>query len=197
MLRTDTMKLCTAPVCALLLASFVTACSRPPSPSKAAGSVAAAAAAREKAMQQERASAQARDADRQELADIPLPSKSVYMNIHTRQSWTNPFLIVSKSTVSLSMLYPPTGPASSPGDALLRPVAARRRVLELRLTDLPEALTALPPDAWPFGRVIAVEEDPTAVRKDLPAVRRNVEASMQSLSDLGVVVYEWPPNITR
>ncbi|MGC2638439.1 MAG: hypothetical protein WA294_14740, partial [Acidobacteriaceae bacterium] len=79
----------------------------------------------------------------------------------------------------------------------LRPVAARRRVLELRLADLPEALTALPPDAWPFGRVIAVEEDPTAARKDLPAVRRNVEASMQSLSDLGVVVYEWPPNITR
>ena len=195
--RTNTMKSIAAPVCALLLASLVTACSHPPSPSKAAGSVEAAAAAREKAMQQERAAAQAQDADRQELASIPLPSKSVYMNIHTRMSWTNPFLIVSKSTINLSMLYPQSGPASSPGDALLRPVAARRRVLDLRLADLPEALTALPPDTWPFGRVIAVEEDPTAARKDLPAVRRNVEATMQSLSDLGIVVYEWPSNITR
>jgi hypothetical protein len=46
---------------------------------------------------------------------------------------------------------------------------------------------------WPYGRVIAVEEDPTAPRQDGPAVRRNVEATMQMLSDLGVVVYEWQP----
>src|ERR1700723_1590195 len=103
-----------------------------------------------------------------------LPAKNIYMAIHTRASWTNPFLIVGKSTINLSMLYPPSGPASSPGDALLRPVAARRRELDLRISDLPEALTALPPEAWPFGRVIAVEEDPTAPRADRPTVRRNV-----------------------
>jgi hypothetical protein len=154
--------------------------------------MAASAAAREKAMQQARAAAQVQDADRQELASIPLPSKTVYMAIHTRQSWSNPFLIVSKSTVNLSILYPPMGPPS-PGDAVLRPMAARRRVLDLRLADLSEALTALPPETWPYGRVIAVEEDPTAPRSDGPAVRRNVEATMQMLSDLGVVVYEWQP----
>jgi hypothetical protein len=154
--------------------------------------MAASAAAHEKAMQQARAAAQVQDADRQELASIPLPSKTVYMAIHTRQSWSNPFLIVSKSTVNLSILYPPMGPPS-PGDAVLRPMAARRRVLDLRLADLSEALTALPPETWPYGRVIAVEEDPTAPRSDGPAVRRNVEATMQMLSDLGVVVYEWQP----
>jgi len=148
-------------------------------------------------MQKARAAAQAQDADRQELAEIPLPAKSLYMSIHTRQSWTNPFLIVGKSTVNLSMLYPSTGPAASPGDSLLRPVAARRRVLDLRLSDLPEAISAMPGDVWPFGRVIAVEEDPTAARSDLPAVRRNVEATMQILSNLGVVVYEWPQNGAR
>jgi hypothetical protein len=186
-----------APLGALLLASLLTACSHAPSPAKAASSVAAAAAAREQAVQQARAAAQAKDANRQQLAGIPLPSKTLYMAIHTRQSWSNPFLIVGKSTVNLSMLYPQSGPSNSPGDALLRPVAARRRVLDLRLSDLPEALTALPPETWPYGRVIAVEEDPAAPRGDGPAVRRNVEATMQMLTDLGVVVYEWPPSGLR
>lgn len=191
------MKWFSAPAAVLLLASLMTACSHAPSPRKAANSVEAAAAARAQALQKEKAAAQAQDADRQELAGIPLPAKSLYMSIHTRQSWTNPFLIVDKSTVNLSMLYPSTGPAASPGDSLLRPVAARRRVLDLRLSDLPEAITAMPSDVWPFGRVIAVEEDPTAAPSDLPAVRRNVEATMQILGNLGVVVYEWPQNGVR
>jgi hypothetical protein len=177
----------------LLLALLLAGCSHSPSAAKAGDS---AAAARDQASQQARAAAQARDADRQQLAGIPLPSKTIYMSIHTRASWTNPFLIVGKSTVNLSMLYPPAGPPS-PGDSVLRPTAARRNVLDLRLSDLPEALTALPPDTWPYGRVIAVEEDPTAPRSDGPAVRRNVEATMQMLSDLGIVVYEWPGNGLR
>lgn len=190
------MKFLAALSSAMLAAALLTGCSHTPSPSKAASSVEAAAARREQAMQQARAAAQAADSDRQELAGIPLPSKTVYTAIHTRQSWSNPFLIVSKSTVNLSMLYPPMGPAA-PGDIVLRPTAARRRVLDLRLSDLPEALTALPAEAWPYGRVIAVEEDPSASPSDGPAVRRNVEATMQKLSDLGVVVYEWQPSGTR
>jgi hypothetical protein len=184
------MKSLAAPLSALLLSVSLIACSH--APSRAAGAVEAEAARREQA----RAAAQAQDADRQDLASIPLPSKTVYMAIHTRQSWSNPFLIVSKSSVNLSMLYPPIGPPS-PGDSVLRLTAARRRVLDLRLSDLPEALTALPSEAWPYGRVIAVEEDPSAPRSDGPAVRRNVEATMQMLSDLGVVVYEWQPSGAR
>lgn len=148
-------------------------------------------------MQQARATAAAEEEDRQELEGVPPPSKGVYMAIHTRQSWTNPFLIVSKSTVSLSVLYPDNGPANSPGSEFLRPVAARRRVLELRPADLPKALAAAPANVWPFGRVIAVEEDPTALPQDRTQVRRNLEATVQALSDLGVVVYDWPANGTH
>lgn len=157
----------------------------------------AATRAREQAAQQARARAAALDDDRQQLDAIPLPSKNAYMGIHTRQSWTNPFLIVSKSTVSLSILYPDYGPAHAPGDSFLRPVAARRRVLELRLSDLPEALVAVPQTTWPFGRVVAVEEDPTAAPADRPQVRRNLEAAEQVLSDLGVVAYDWPAQNTH
>jgi hypothetical protein len=178
----------------LLLASL-TACSH--SAPHPVSKIEAATRAREQAAQKARAAAAALDGDRQQLDGIPLPSKNVYMGIHTRQSWTNPFLVVSKSTVSLSILYPDYGPARSPGDTLLRPVAARRRVLELRLSDLPDALVAVPENTWPYGRVIAVEEDPTASPADRPQVRRNVEATEQILSDLGVVVYDWPTQGAR
>lgn len=145
-------------------------------------------------MQQERAQASALNADREELASIPLPSKGVYEAIHTRASWQNPFLVVTSSTVSLTMLYPDMGPAHAPGDSVLRPQAARRERLELRLSELPQALSALPPNAWPYGRVIAVEDDPSAPRQDRPQVRRNEEATLQILNNLGVVAYEWPVN---
>jgi hypothetical protein len=40
--------------------------------------------------------------------------------------------------------------------------------------------------------VIAVAESPQANPKDRPKVRRNVEAAIQQLNDLGLVVEEWP-----
>lgn len=174
---------------AVLFASLV-ACSKVPE--KAAARVEAAAQAREQSLARDRARSAAMNADEEQLDAIPLPSKNVYTAIHTRASWQNPFLVVTKSTVSLSVLYPDLGPAHAPGDAFLRPVAARRQRLELRLSDLPRALTALPENVWPYGRVIAVEDDPSASRADRPQVRRNEEATMKTLNDLGVVAWEWP-----
>jgi hypothetical protein len=142
--------------------------------------------------QEIKAAAQERDTDRQQLDQIPPPAKSRYMAIHTRESWGNPFLIVDKKTVTLRIMYP-EGPQSdiAPG-GMMHPTGARKRELQLRLSDLPEALAALPQEAWPYGRVIAVEEGALAVRADRIQVRRNVETTIQVLNDLGVVVYEWP-----
>jgi hypothetical protein len=50
----------------------------------------------------------------------------------------------------------------------------------------------LPPTAWRYGRVIAVAEAPGASRKERPKIRRNVEAAIQQLNDLGILVEEWP-----
>ena len=142
--------------------------------------------------QEKKAAAQERDSDRQQLDQIPPPAKSRYMAIHTRESWGNPFLVVGKKTVTLRMMYP-EGPQSpvTPG-SLMHPAGARKRELVLRLSELPEALAALPQGAWPYGRVIALEEDPIAPKADRIQVRRNVETTIQVLNDLGVVVYEWP-----
>lgn len=144
--------------------------------------------------QQARAAEQARNTAREQLDEIPPPSKSRYLPIHTLESWNNPFLIVSRSTVTLRVMNPEPPASTFAPNGILRPVNARRNELDLHLSQIPEALTALPEEMWPYGRVIAVEEDPAAPRKDRPQVRRNVETVMKLLTDLGVEVDEWPNN---
>ena len=75
---------------------------------------------------------------------------------------------------------------------MLRPEAARRQELQIRPADLAKALIALPDGTWRYGRVVAIAETPDAGRKDRPAIRRNMEAAIQKLNDMGVVVEEWP-----
>jgi hypothetical protein len=75
---------------------------------------------------------------------------------------------------------------------LLRPVAARRQELQLNPADLDKAIVAIPAGAWPYGRVIAVAETLSASPQDRPKVRRNLEAAIKRLGDLGIVVEEWP-----
>lgn len=141
--------------------------------------------------QQVKAAQQAQTSDRDLLDQIPPPAKSRYMAIRSKAGWENPFLVVSAKTVTLRVMNPPAPHSDVVGGNMLQPTSARRSVLELRLTDLPDALASIPQDRWPYGRVVAVEEDPTEVRSDRVPIRRNVEATMQMLNDLGVVAYEW------
>lgn len=134
---------------------------------------------------------------RDQLDEIPLPSKSRYLAIHTVESWSNPFVVVGRKTVMLRIYYPDaaangTLPGNMLPNTMLRPAGARKRELDLRLADLPEALAALPAESWVYGRVVAVEEDPSTPRPDRVQMRRNIEVTIQMLNDLGVVVNEWP-----
>jgi hypothetical protein len=139
-----------------------------------------------------KAAQQAQASDRALLDQIPPPAKTRYMAIRSKTGWENPFLVVSQKTVSLRIMYPEPPQSSALPGTMLQPANARKRVLELRQADLPEALASLPESSWPYGRVIAIEEDPNEGRGDRIQVRRNVEATIQTLNDLGVVVYEWP-----
>ena len=58
------------------------------------------------------------------------------------------------------------------------------------MDNLGEAISAVPADAWPYGRVVAVEEAHKTPASAEPAVRRNMEATIGKLNDLGVVVYD-------
>jgi hypothetical protein len=148
------------------------------------------------AEQQAQAAAQAaaskRDSERAELARIPLPTKSLYVDVHEPGAWANPFLSVNADSLTLRVTMVDANPSTVGQGTILRPEAARRQEVQLRPGDLADALIALPVGAWRYGRVVAVAESPLASRKDRPKVRRNVEAAIQKLTDLGIVVEEWP-----
>ena len=140
------------------------------------------------------AQANATESDRQRaaLALIPLPTKSMYVDVHEPGAWVNPFLSVDTDTLNLRIVQADANPSAVGRGTMLRPEAARRQEIQIRPNDLAKALIALPPGAWRYGRVIAVAESPVASKKDRPKVRRNVEAAIQKLNDLGIVVEEWP-----
>lgn len=132
------------------------------------------------------------DRERAQLAQIPLPTKGLYANVHDPSQWTNPFLVVGSRYVNLRILFADVNTSSLGKGTLLRPESARRQQMEVRLSNLERAISDIPPGAWPYGRVVAVQESENASAKDQPLVRRNVETVIRQLSDLGVVVEEWP-----
>jgi hypothetical protein len=137
------------------------------------------------------ASAQAIEAAREQLDLIPPPSKSRYMSVHNLSTWENPYLTVQQNMATLHVTLADANPTDLGAGGMLRPVGARQQALTIRLTDLPAALDAVPENSWPYGRVVAIEEAHDTPSADRPAVRRNIEATIKTLGDLGVVVYEW------
>jgi hypothetical protein len=146
-------------------------------------------------VRQARQAAQSKmDADRQELEQIPPPSKNRYLSVRTRDAYANPFLVVHPQTVTLTIVYRDQDPQAFSAGGALRPAKARKQEVDVRIEDLPQAISSLSPEVWPYGRVVAIEESPTAPRAERVAIRRNVEATIQILNDLGVVVDEWTGN---
>ena len=131
------------------------------------------------------------DTARQELEQIPPPSKNRYLSVRTKEAYANPFLVVHPQTITLTIIFRDQDPNGFSAGGILRPAKARKQEIDVRPADLPQALASLSPDVWPYGRVVVIEESPTAPRAERVAIRRNVEATIQILNDLGVVVDEW------
>jgi len=148
------------------------------------------------AEQQARAAAQKRatkrDEQRAELAKISLPTKSMYVDIHEPSAWANPFLAVGAESITLRIINADANTSDLGKGTMLRPEGARRQEIQIRPSDLPEAMVAVPSSAWKYGRVVAVAEMPGGAAKDRAKMRRNVEIAIQQLNDLGIVVQEWP-----
>jgi len=133
-----------------------------------------------------------RDEQRAELKKIPLPTKSMYVDVREPSAWSNPFLAVGPETIGLRIVLADANTSDLGKGTMLRPEAARRQEIQIRPADLASAVVALPQGAWRYGRVVAVAELPGATAKDRPKIRRNVEVAIQQLNDLGIVVEEWP-----
>jgi hypothetical protein len=132
------------------------------------------------------------DKNRNALARIPVPNKSLYVDVHEPGAWLNPFISVDATMITVRITHNDANPSSMGQGTILRPESARRQEIQIKPDALTEALIALPDDAWHYGRVVAVGESPLANPKSRPQIRRNIEASIKQLNDLGVVVEEWP-----
>jgi hypothetical protein len=137
------------------------------------------------------ASPQVIESAREQMEMIPPPSKTRYMAVRSLETWENPYLTVQENMATLHVTMADANPSQLGAGGMLRPVGARRQDVTVRVSDLPAALNAIPENAWPYGRVVAVEEAHDAPTRARPAIRRNVEATIRTLNDLSVVVYEW------
>lgn len=138
------------------------------------------------------ATASERDRERAALSLIPVPTKSLYVDVHDPSQWQNPFLTVGAKMLDLRIELPDEPLGSFAEGSMLRPPGARRQELQVRFSDLGKAISDIPPGAWHYGRVIAVAESPEASSKDRAQIRRNMESVIRQLNDLGAVVEEWP-----
>jgi hypothetical protein len=183
----------------LALTFTLTACS-PSSPSKSTSSQ-QQPSPRASAHNAARAREQQLDNYAQQLDAIPPPAKTRYMAVTSSARWQNPFLTIHSDTVDLRIPAPPPPPARrtrrSRRKRTHRPVAPLWQTTTLSLDALPAALAALPESNWPYGRVIATEDDLSGPSSTKVQVRRNEEKVLNLLNNLGVVTYEWPQNRKR
>ena len=134
---------------------------------------------------------QMNDEVRQQLASIAPPTKSKYMAIKSLSAWENPFVTVQDDMLTLHVTLADANTSDLGQGGILRPTGARRQALTIRPGELSAALNAVPASAWPYGRVLAVEEAHNVPEHARPEMRRTIEGVDRLLEDLGVVAYEW------
>ena len=132
----------------------------------------------------------AKTSARQELNQIPPPLKSVYLNINQEPQWKNPFLSVEQNMIQLRIYLPDENASPIDRGGLTRLSSARKQVVNVRLAELPRALSSLPSGAWPYGRVVAIGRE-----KDTPQNRawfaNHLDITVRALQDMGIVVDDW------
>jgi hypothetical protein len=121
---------------------------------------------------------------------IPPPAKSRYMAVRSIDRWENPSITVQAGMLQLRITMADPNPSPIGAGGMLRPVGARQQELNISLAKLGEAISSVPQSAWPYGRVIALEEAHKLPASVEPQVRRNMEATIGTLTDLGIVVYD-------
>lgn len=135
--------------------------------------------------------------ERQQLEMIPPPAKSRFMAVHSVDSWENPSITVQPAMLELRVTLGDPNPSPVGAGGMLRPVAARQQELNISMDKLDEAVSSIPQSAWPYGRVVDLEEAAKTPAAIEPQVRRNLEVAIRKLNDLGVVVYDAKDGVLR
>lgn len=131
-----------------------------------------------------------KNAARQDLTQIAAPSKNTYLAIDQEAQWKNPFLTIESGMIQLRIYLPDENSSPIDRGGMTRIAAARKQVLNVRLADLPQALSSLPANAWPYGRVVAIAEERQTPQNSawLP---NHLNVTIRTLRDMGIVVDDW------
>ena len=105
-----------------------------------------------------------------------LEASAIAQSVNTVDKWKNPFLVIRPEGIEFD-----TG-GGTDGDHIVS------------ISNLREALTDLPPEAWPLGRIVAVQEIGirSGQQKDNEAIARNREAVREILESLKIAANWWP-----
>lgn len=105
---------------------------------------------------------------------IPPANPSKYRSIVDASDWQNPYLVVSANGIYALPISPATEGAT------------------MALADVVTYLEKLPSRAWPYGLVVAVQENGVRAPGDDEPIRRNREELVRLLEAAGVKVELWP-----
>jgi len=120
------------------------------------------------------ANSQASSRRRRALDGVPSADMNSVHKVASLEAWKNPFLVVRPEGVEL---------VSSRGSSGANSVSVDR---------MREILVSLPTEAWPLGRVVAVQELGIRSGNDDELIAANVKALERMLSGLGVQINWWP-----
>lgn len=103
---------------------------------------------------------------------IPPPDPNKYRSVRDAHDWQNPYLIVQVNGI--------------------RPISPAKDTPTMSPADVASYLEKLPSIAWPYGLVVAVQENGVRAPGDDDRIRRNREELVRLLEKAGVKVDLWP-----
>jgi hypothetical protein len=105
---------------------------------------------------------------------VPSPDPNEYSSVRDASDWQNPYLTVQANGI----------------DA--RPISAGTEALTMSPGDVVAYLEKLPSIAWPYGLVVAVQENSLRNPGDNAPIKRNKEELVRLLEKAGIKVEPWP-----
>jgi len=107
---------------------------------------------------------------------IGAPAPRRYANIRDAKDWNNPYLVIRADGIEVTS----------------KQIASGRKIIAA--ADLEQTLLGLPVAAWPYGRVVALEENGVKApdHNDDASVAQNLTTAVAILKKLDVAVKRWP-----
>lgn len=103
---------------------------------------------------------------------IPPVNHDAYRQVRDAKQWKNPYLVVHRNGIEVIGIT---------GKGALIPVHT-----------LAEVLKRLPNSAWPYGRVVAVQDSSIQATGDAPQIKANRKKLLRLLHEMQIEVDPWP-----